>query len=498
MILVDLLELDDGSGIFLPRTGDEIVLLTAAGISPDDVEDINFAVIDALPRGFTLVPDITRTQTGEIFRVVRGFDGSLLSSLEGLDPSQAAVAETIDFLSSADSGVPSDQLFATAVDLQFAAAQSTQLEGLTALSNTTISAIQETALRAGSIGLGFAQSRLRGHRTKLERPRSQASRAISQPGLARASHSNATGELSRETLATMFAGRASQFGGQELLAGDGGALRLVGSTSYLFGDSDTRRGTVGFDYDRWSANAGIEFEGSSGQLLLGGTVSLGKADADLDANRGNAQSDSIAATLYTQYNFGGVSFALGYSFADLTIDSQRHVLGANASGDTDGDVQHFFARIGADLVRRKDWTFGPEAQFVHTQLGVEGYTETGAGDFNLTVGEIDHTASAFTLSGQLARAFEAGSMSGLFALSGGYQFTLSGDEFATNNAAFAVAGNTIFANALRPLVNSGFDLNARISLFTKAGLDVGLEYSGLWGDTGQDAHKVRASITIPL
>ncbi|MEP0392652.1 MAG: autotransporter outer membrane beta-barrel domain-containing protein [Erythrobacter sp.] len=497
MIVVDLLELADGSGIFLPQTGDEIVIFTAFDISPDDVQQINFSVLDELPLGFTLVPDIVQTGDGEIFRVLRGFNGSTLSGLDGLDSTQLAVAGALDFLSTAESGVPSPELFEIAVDLQFTDERAMQLDGLTALSSTAISAIQSSSMRAGSIGRNFAESRLRHHANRLLRPDPQPVSRTTQSGVALANSTGSSGGvLNNEAAASMIAQRASQGGGTEFLAGNGSVFRVIGSTSHLFGDSASRLGTVGFDYDGWSANVGAEFEGSDGGLLLGAAFALGSIDADLDDNRGNVDTDSLAATIYGQYKAGRLTIAAGYSIADLDIDSERQVFGATASGETSGEVQHLFSRLGFDFVATNKWSVGPEIMLVHSDLDVDGFSETGAGALNLSSGSLDRESTLLNLSGTATRQFDAGDWSGLLTIGAGYQWALSGDEFSVSPAAFTAAPATNFSNPLRPLANDGFDLSSDLSLSSGSGLTIALDYDGYWGQTGQDIHGLNFRVSV--
>lgn len=496
MIVVDLLELDDGSGIFLPQTGDEIVIFTAADISPDDVEQIDFSVIDDLPLGFTLLPDIVQTGDGEIFRVLRGFNGSNLATLDGLDPAQLAVAGAVDFISAAESGVPSPELFQLAVDLQFTEDRAVQLDSLTALSSTPISAIQSSSMRAGSIGLNFAESRLRHHAVGWQQPIPEVASRTAQTAATPAQVAGSGGVLNNEAAASMVAQRAAQGGGSEYLAGNGSVFRVIGSTSYMFGDSASRLGTTGFNYDGWSANAGVEFEGGDRSVLLGVALGLGNVGSDLDDGRGNVEADSLTATIYGQYQVSGFTIAAGYSIADLDIESQRQVLGASASGETSGKVHHAFSRLGFDLIASDSWRVGPEVSLVHSELDVDGFSETGAGPFNLSNASLDRDSTRLNLLGTAARQFDAGSWSGLLAIGAGYQWALAGDEFSETLASFVAAPTTRFANPLRPLENSGFDLSTDLSLGSESGLSIALEYDGFWGETGQDSHDLSFKVSV--
>ncbi|WP_430415629.1 autotransporter domain-containing protein [Parasphingorhabdus sp.] len=499
-VIVDLLELGDGSGIFLPQTGDEIILFTAQSISPDDVEQINFVVQDELPLGFTVVPDIMQNADGEIFRVLRGFNGSELTTLGGLDPAQLAVAGAIDFLSTAESGVPSPELFQLAIDLQFSEDLSAQLANLTALGGTSLSALQSSAFQAGSFGIGFAQNRLDVHADGLQSPIRQKAASgkpvqlavLSQP----AANRSAGSALNNATLASVMTQQVEHSGGQAFASGDGATFRIIGSSSYHFGNSDSRLGTVGFNEDGWSANVGIEYETAGGDVLLGATGTFGNIKNELNGGRGTVETDSIAGSLYGQYRVGKIAISAGYSIADLDIDSERRVLGAAAMGATNGAVQHLFTRISTNIVNLENWTFGPEIGLAHSDLEIDGYRETGAGALGLILPALNPESTRLNLAAKTGYQFENGNWSGGLRLKAGYQIVLSSDNFTTAPLAFTSAPAISFANPLRPLQNDGVDLAADFSLLNKSGLGLAIGYDGHFGETGQDFHDVSFRLSI--
>lgn len=486
MIVVDLLELADGSGIFLPQTGDEIVIFTASDISPDDVEQINFAVIDELPLGFTLVPDIAQNTDGEIFRVLRGFNGSTLSVLDGLDQAQIAVAGAIDFLSAAESGVPSPELFQLAVDLQFNEDGVAQRESLTALSATGASAIQANALRAGSFGMQFAKNRLNlvGDNGSGNAQQSQIARAA--PRLAVATQApNGGSPQSRAMLADVVTKNFEAAGGSITTAGES-TIRLLGGISYHIGDNDARNGTVGFDQDGWSANAAIEYENTSQNLLFGLAGTIGNIDAGLHNRLGSVDTDSLAITAYGRYDAGIVQLAAGYSIADLDFDSSRQVLGATATASFSGTSQTVLGRVRADLVKDDALDIGPLAAIQHFDIDVDSYSETGAGALNLSVTALDRQATELDLGAFAKHQFDVDGWQGNFHISAVYSLSLSGDNFTAIQTAFTAASNTTFANPLRPLQSNGVEVSADLKLASQDGVSLSLGYDGFFGSNGEE------------
>jgi len=495
-LVVDLLETASGE-IFLPETGDEIVLFTASDISPDDVDQINFSVIDILPRGFTIVPDITTTADGEILRVLRGFNGSLLSDLSGLDPAQLAVAGAIDFLSSAQSGVPSIELFQLAVDLQFADTMAEQTTGLTELSATTLSGLQATALTAGRYNIEFIKDRLSASAiTNSARQPARLGTAgtpthAAVGGVASANRDFGTREFARTATNQINRSGAVSYGSE-----DGPTLRFLGAASVNFGDQGSRGGTIGFEQDGWSASLGGEFENADGRFVIGAAATLGENDADLDGGLGDASSESAGFGLYAAYNAGAVRVAAAYSGADLDLEANRQVKGRTASSSSDGSLKSLHAQIFAPVIDTNRIAIGPKVAFEHHDLEIDEFTETGAGDLSLLVSSLKRKASAMNLSVVADFGFDLGRWEGALEIEPGYQVALVGDNFIALPASFAIAPGTQFSNPLLPLMNDGFALDVGLSLASEKGLDFRVTYDGLFGQNGQEQHAISAQAVV--
>ncbi len=492
-IVVDLLDTGEGSP-FLLETGDEVVLFTASDISPDDVEQISFAVLDELPLGYTLVPDLVAGEGGEFLRVLRGFNGSTLSQLGGLDPAQLSMAGALDFLSSAESGVPSAQLFEIAVDLQFADSFGGQAIGLTSLGATQLSALQATTMRSGSYSLDFAR-----HRVDLTSSTVEAAPSRMMADRISAGTSARGSKPDGERMAASAMRSAQAGGGMELLTERGGKLRLVGQAGYHFGSQGSVSGTVGSSQEGWSADVALEFESAGSDLLLGLAASYGEMGSNLSGNLGVVDADSFSVSLYSRYRAGAFSLAGGASYADVGLGSTRRVFGAVASGETSGKVTQGFVKGGVDLFENQGWRFGPQVEFSFHDLAIDGFAEGGAGDLNLLLPEIDRSSTAADLTGQLVRQLGSSTgLSGELVVTAGYRAALHGDEVLPVNTAFTIAPATGFAQPVGPLVSDGPVASALINLQSQQGLRLGIGYRGLWGRNGTQSQSLSAHLTLPF
>lgn len=192
--------------------------------------------------------------------------------------------------------------------------------------------------------------------------------------------------------------------------GLGGGANAILSLSGSTGDVDTTAAAVGYEFDTVSFNAGIEVP--VGENLYAGIIA-GYTDTSstIDLGRGSldANGGSVAAFLRGSFaGNGGFSAYLGYQ--SLSYDTVRNFttgLGPQtALGSTDGDV--VFAGLAGEYLFQQGggFRFGPMGSIEHYSVSVDGFTETGAGAFNLTVGaqDADLTLTRIGVKGETAMA----------------------------------------------------------------------------------------------
>lgn len=148
----------------------------------------------------------------------------------------------------------------------------------------------------------------------------------------------------------------------------------------------TSANNIGYDIVQGSFSAGVESrlnENHSFGLLIGGFK--GSATAYSDRGEIDATGWSLAAFGKKAFENGGrLKGIIGYQ--SLSYDSSRLVLGQTAVGNTSGS--QFFAAVDGDyMFQRGKFAFGPMASVEYYDLSVEAFDETGAGAWNLSVGE---------------------------------------------------------------------------------------------------------------
>lgn len=174
--------------------------------------------------------------------------------------------------------------------------------------------------------------------------------------------------------------------------GDTAAWKMGEDVYWLLGleggraSHESTPGNVGYDIDFTALSIGAERQVSSA-LSYGFLFGASNGSADAYNNRGEIDSDSYSFAGFLRSRFGtnGIVHAvLGYQ--DISYDTTRNVMGSTAEGKTDGS-QWFAAVKGEYLYKSGNLTFGPTASVEYYDLSVDGFSETGAGAWNLTVGK---------------------------------------------------------------------------------------------------------------
>jgi uncharacterized protein YhjY with autotransporter beta-barrel domain len=157
----------------------------------------------------------------------------------------------------------------------------------------------------------------------------------------------------------------------------------VGGSSSTY---DATTGSVGYSIDETSFSVGIEKRLSGTKTSIG--LALGSAYGSADANQGlgNIDSDGFSLTAFSRTRFGQgglVQALVGYQ--KLSYDSTRFVMGQTAVGSTEGS--QVFAALSVDYMKDMgSLKFGPTGSIEYYRNSIDGFTETGAGIWNQTVG----------------------------------------------------------------------------------------------------------------
>ncbi len=282
------------------------------------------------------------------------------------------------------------------------------------------------------------------------------------------------------------AAAVSQAGGAQswLLGGNLYGLASLGGSAATY---DATSGSIGYDVDAASFTVGVENRvnaNASVGIAVGGTTSTAEAADGL----GDVEMSGLSLIGFARSNMDtGASFKALFGYQDASYDSTRNVMSgtpmaATATGSTEGS-QTFGAVEASYLRDLGGFAVGPMASIGFYNVTVDGFTETGAGAFNLTVEE--QTGSTFMGSFGVKGEYAMPSASGQNKLTGSVAYsTMSSDDLVIETgfdglptASFPIDGrDDDFVE-----VNLGFE--SLISSSTARDIRFEAGYGGAFGDT---------------
>ena len=217
---------------------------------------------------------------------------------------------------------------------------------------------------------------------------------------------------------------------------------------YTTAEQDTSTGFMGYDYDAMGLSLGID-KGVADNMVVGVTLGIAKAEADVDANMGEQDVDTFSVGAYGSWTGDKVYVDGALLFGFNSYDSLRHIplMGVTAVGDHEGiDYSAYIG--GGYMAAMGDWNLIPTASLQYTLHEEKGFIETGAGAANLAVDKTDTDSLMGKLGVRVNRLFQMNDGMGLkpeVSLQWGHEFADRDQQavswFAgTSTGTFAING----------------------------------------------------------
>ena len=238
----------------------------------------------------------------------------------------------------------------------------------------------------------------------------------------------------------------------------GSDLNAIMSISGTRTQYATSLNNIGYDLDFANVSVGAE-KTVNNDSSVGVMLGWSKGTADAFNDRGSVEATGLSVAAFGRTTFGksgNLQGIIGYQ--GLSYDSTRNVMGQTATGSTDGS-QVFAAVRGDYMIEKGALSFGPTMALEYYGLNVDAFDETGAGPWNLTVG--DQSSDVFLASVGMRGAYDLPSKRGNTKLTGSVAFTkASGGDYTVENGFVGLSGNPIPVDGFD---NSWVDVSVGIS-----------------------------------
>lgn len=250
------------------------------------------------------------------------------------------------------------------------------------------------------------------------------------------------------------------------------------------GASVDQSGRPGYDGTVWGMVGGIQVEVRPDWFV---GVAAGYEDATYDSSDGlsNADSETFYASGVVKRQFGNALLSGGFTGSYGTSDTERTIAVPGFTGTARGssDVTTLAARVRAAYTLAHESTYlRPFVDFdvIYTHAG--GYTETGAGIYNLKVNSQSETAFVATPAVEVGTQMQ---LDGGWSLDGfasaGLSLSTEDNWRTTASLVSAPAGSGAFATTL-PVADVVGRVGVGVKLTSSNGFDATMEYGGAFGD----------------
>lgn len=175
------------------------------------------------------------------------------------------------------------------------------------------------------------------------------------------------------------------------------------SGSYGWGSRDDRSSAVGFDYTTKNIYGGLDYRVTP-NLILGALFGYGTTDGTLKHSNGVADFDSYQGAIYATYFSGGFYATLGATYVgnDWTkIERNTFVVGGTTLATTKGQTGGVKLETGYAF-NVGGFNLGPVGEVRWANIGIGGYSESGAPGLNQQVDEQNFQTLIGSFGGQVS------------------------------------------------------------------------------------------------
>lgn len=181
-----------------------------------------------------------------------------------------------------------------------------------------------------------------------------------------------------------------------------------------FGEQDETELESGFDFDAQTLTVGGDYR-INDNLFAGASVSIGQTDVEFGGDDGETHTDNYSLAVYgSAYSGSGyVDGILSYGWTE--VETERNIVYQDAGGlvdrtargDTDGAEYYVSFNAGYNF-NAGGFNLDPLVRFFYLDGEVDPYRESGAGGWDLAIGEQAFESMSLSAGGQVSYTFLPG------------------------------------------------------------------------------------------
>lgn len=286
--------------------------------------------------------------------------------------------------------------------------------------------------------------------------------------------------VSSSRLASLRTGAAyASAAGTGFSGGEGAMAKAFWLKPFVnFGDQGKRSSIAGYDSTTGGVAVGGDIEVTD-NTTIGVAFSYARTDVDSDdSSKSTTDIDSYQGTIYGGYTTENW-FAEGMvAYARNTVDVSRKItfsgLDRIAKGSYNAD--QYMVRVGGGIPRKVGPAafVTPSASFQWTHVTNGSYTETGAGDLNLTVSPEDIDVALLTAGLRFHRSFKVGGGALVPEIRVKVLYDVAGDE-GTSTSTFT-GGGAAFQTSSADVAQLGGALGVGLTFVSKGSFTLAANY----------------------
>ncbi len=282
-----------------------------------------------------------------------------------------------------------------------------------------------------------------------------------------------------------------------------------------WGDKDATDRESGFEFDRFSLTAGVDYRFSN-NAVAGAALGYSSSDSDLKRDGGSLEHDGYSLHLYgsfqpTDNSYIDATLGAGtasndqfrrirYSVPSLTAPGLT-VVDQTASASPDSDFLDLTIGAGMEF-GSGSFSYGPHARFSYRKVDVDSFREsmsnpTGPGSgLGLFIDSQEFTSKTLTLGVHAANAFSTSW--GVLMPQIGVEWTHEFEDGAESINGYLLGDSTqtYFFLPTDASDSDYFTVDLGVSALFANGKTVFVNYSGLLGYSNLDSHQISAGMRL--